>query len=296
MSTVIFRQGSAFTKKRKRMKGTDSTKKVEIKQWNPRYIGEGDTYNGIAITNVMNPGNDSVAAGSSWMPYKIYMPEMGTDSHQRIGKSIFLKYLRFKGFIRVYPRSLIGSRWRLRLIRCDNFSFPDSHGGHGVDAIRSYVDILKNSKIPDYTVASDVWLACAHNFYKSLKNVDNNNVVQYKVIASGYIPASNPYMVNFQRALAQGSASEFIETNGRVYEYDFGNGCYCIPLDVKVKCNDFIKDDINYYYCFEVDCGVGFNMSKVQIQPPATDCVPSTSIAHAMYEVSFFIRGYFTDI
>lgn len=293
MSCVSFKTGSAFTKKRKRMKGTNSTKKVEIKQWNPRYIGEGDTYNGVTLYNLQLYSNDTPVAGSSWMPFQIHMPSVGTNFYQRIGKSIFLKYLRFKGYIRVYNKAVVGCRWRLRLIRTNNYEF-ESPAGRGVAAIKKYVGHYKNAEAPqdaDFTDVATMWNMTRHNFYKTIKNVDNDNIIQSKIIASGYIPVSSVATLSEIRGTLTGNSAGAISLTSKTHNAVLDNGFYCIPLDVKVKCNDYVVEgDIRYYYVLETDCGVGIGYSN------DGGLGRSLSTEQALFELSFFIRGYFTDL
>lgn len=295
MPTVQFDVGSAFTKKRKRMKGTNGTKKVEIKQWNPRYIGEGDTYNAINIYSVMNINYDNPVTLSAWLPQRLHMPDRGTAPYQMIGNSIFLKYLRFKGYIRVYNRNIVGTRWRLRLLRTNNFEFTVSAGGHGQQAIQQYLELHKNNMLPDnWTYPGNVLDACRHNFYKCVKNVDNSNVIQDKVIASGYIPVSNELRQGSNAGNLSGNSAGIITLSHVERNTVMAEGYYNIPLDVKVKCNDFVREgDIRYYYVLETDCGIGFNFTDWS---PSSDLAPSLQLAHSSFEVNFFIRGYFTDL
>nr|AIY31262.1 hypothetical protein [Dromedary stool-associated circular ssDNA virus] len=294
-NTVSFQVGTAYTKKRKRMPGTNNVNKAEIKQWNPRSFGEGNTYNGVNIWNVLDKTLWSVVNSSSWLPRPIYMPTQGSGSYQRIGSKIFLKYLRFKGYISVFWRNLIGVRWRLRLLRCDNYLFKEvTDGTTAQAAIIQYLDLLKNHEHPtsgseEWSVASTVWDNCRHNFYKSVKDVNDRNVIRSKVIASGYIPVSAPAELVTLGGALTGNAAGAITLSGYNTTYDINNTRYAMPLDVKVKCNDYVDDSVSYYYVLETDCGIGISYTS------ANGAYASLATAGALFQLSFFIRGYFTD-
>lgn len=287
----MFETGSAFTKKRKRMVGTNSKSKVEIKQWNPRYENEGDTYNAVNLYNVFNTGLfEPAIAGASWIPYEIHLPQQGTSAGQRIGNTIFLKYLRFKGYMRVYRRLPLGLRWRIRLLRCDNFKFVDIPvDGNGNARHEQYVKLFHNYTLPvNYLEHTPILNACRHNFYKMVKKVWDSNIVRSKVIASGYIPPNN--LENREYSTGVIGDNNVIVTS-KVSNYVDPNGYYSVPFDVKVTCNDVVKyGDIWYYYVLETDVPVGISFYA---ESPGYSY--SLQASQACCEFNFFIRGYFKD-
>lgn len=291
-SQVMFETPSAFTKKRKRMVGTNAKSKVEVKQWNPRYPGEGDTYNSV---NLVNPFNVSLynpaVVGGSWMPFDINLPSQGTSAHQRIGNSIFLKYLRFKGYLRVYKRAPIGVRWRIRLLRCDNFKFSEvPSGGDGGTRHKEYVALFHNTVVPpDFATITPILDSERHNFYKAVKKVWDSNIVRSKIIASGYVPPNN--MENRMYTTGMMGDNNVILTS-KDSNYVDVNGFYDVPIDVKVTCNDVVKyGDIWYYYVLETDCAVGFSFYA---ETPGYSYTLQSSLSPL--EFNFFIRGYFKDL
>lgn len=297
MPTTVCFQGTAFTKKRKRMNGTNNVKKAEIKQWNPRGPNELDGYGGVKMSNLLTRTLNLVTSSSSWLPQRIYMPSVGAASYQRIGKRIFLKYLRFKGYVMVYQKMIVGVRWRLRLLRTDNYVFTTpADAQRAQEAIIQYLQLYRNNET--YAIGEASWdnansirTISTHNYYKTIKNVDNNNIMSSKIIASGYIPyGERDVRVKYEGSLTGNSAGVISLSGFQHYNSSFDGGRYCIPLDVKVKCNDYVNDeDVRYYYVLETDCGCGINYSA--------DGEPFTTMATAnpLFEVSFFIRGYFTD-
>lgn len=291
-SQVMFNTPSAFTKKRKRMVGTNAKSRVEIKQWNPRYPGDGDSYAAANLYSLFNVAYfDPAVVGSSWIPYDIHMPQQGTAASQRIGNTIFLKYLRFKGYLRVYKRLPVGLRWRIRLMRCDNFAFPAvPQGGNAIDRHKAYVTLFHNYMYPDrFDYAGNVRDAERHNFYKLVKKVWDTNIIKSKIIASGYIPPNNYEERSYSTGVI-GDNNVIVTTKGK--NFVDPDGMYCVPIDVKVKCNDVLKEgDVKYYYVLETDIAIGFNF---YLESPGYEEV--LTIANTPAEFNFFIRGYFKDL
>lgn len=293
MTSVMFDVGSSFARKRKRMKGTSAKKVVEVKQWNPRYVGDADSFSSCDLFNICTTSAISPVSGSSWMPFKINWPEKGTNGYNRIGNSIFLKYLRFKGYARVYNLAVHGIRWRLRLIRADGFKFLEP-SGQGIQLMKQYLNMWKAGQYPsqdtEFSVANSVAGMTRHNFYKAFKDVQYNNILQSKVIASGYIPVSSPATTAQTTGTIVGSETSTVAVNTKTVNQTFNEGYYNVPLDVKVKCNDNVKvDDISYYYVLETDFGVGITYGNTN------GLSMSLAISSTIFELNFFIRGYFTD-
>ena len=293
MPSVMFDVGSSFARKRKRMKGTNAKKVVEVKQWNPRYTGDSDSFDSVNIYNLCSNTLISPAGASSWMPFKINWPLTGTNSYNRIGNSIFLKYLRFKGYVRVYNRAVHGIRWRLRLIRADGFKFLEP-SGQGIQLLKQYLNMWKAGQYPsqdsEFSVANSVAGMTRHNFYKAFKDVQYNNILQTKVIASGYVPVSSPATNSVTTGTIAGSETSTVALNTNLIVSNLSEGYYNVPIDVKVKCNDNVKvDDITYYYVLETDFGVGISYSNTN------GLSLSMAISSVIFELNFFIRGYFTD-
>lgn len=291
-SQVLFNTPSAFTKKRKRMVGTNAKHKVEIKQWNPRQLGEPDTYNAVNLNNIFNlASRDANILGGSWLPFQVYMPTQGTGSYQRIGNTIFLKYLRFKGYMRVYQRNPLGIRWRLRLLRCDNFVFEEyTDANAALRNYKKYLGLFFNNVVPAaHDNPSNVLDAGRHNFYKLVKKVWDNNIIKTKVIASGYIPPNNKQAVTYITGTAgQGPLAASAKENIFVDV----NGFYNVPIDINVKCNDVLKDgDVYYYYALETDVAVGCSFYS-----ESAGYTYSLQPSMPNFELNFFIRGYFTDL
>lgn len=295
-SSVMFDVGSSFSKKRKRMKGTDGSKKVEIKQWNPRSDGEGDTYNAMIFINTVNPTYHSVNLCSSWLPMKLYNPSVGNESYQRVGKSYFLKYLRFKGYLRVENRCVVGCRWRLRLIRTDNYNFSDGYTSDDTakTLLRQYASLLRNNQLPntdtDWSV-NNILDCYRHNYYKSVFNVDNHNIIKTKIIASGYVPVSTEANVRGFTGTLTGNSAGVLTLIGHAHGQALDKGVYYVPLDVKVKCNDYVNtEDIRYYLVLETDYAGGIDFQTNE------EVTYSILASKALFQLNFFVRGYFTDL
>lgn len=293
MPSVMFDVGSSFARKRKRMKGTNAKKLIEVKQWNPRYTGDNDSFDSCCMYNLCSNSCISPTGASSWMPFKMNWPQNGTNSYNRIGKSIFLKYLRFKGYVRVYNLAVHGIRWRLRLIRADGFKFLEP-SGQGIQLIKQYLNVWKAGQYPsqdtEFSVATSVAGMTRHNFYKAFKDVQYNNILQTKVIASGYIPVSSPATVGATTGTIAGSETSTVALFTKTVNQTFNEGFYNVPIDVKVKCNDNVNvDDITYYYVLETDFGVGITYGNTN------GLSMSMAISSVVFELNFFIRGYFTD-
>lgn len=294
MPSVMFDVGSCYARKRKRMKGTNAKKVIEVKQWNPRYSGDANSFDSCNIYNICVNSAISPVGASSWMPFKINWPIAGTSSYNRVGNAIFLKYLRFKGYVRVYNRAVHGCRWRLRLIRADGFKFLEP-SGQGIQLLKQYLNMWKAGQYPsqdtEFSVPTSVAGMTRHNFYKAFKDVQYNNILQTKVIASGYIPVSSPATTGMTTGTIVGSETSTVAVNTNTVNQAFSEGYYNVPIDVKVKCNDNVKvDDISYYYVLETDFGVGISYSNTN------GLSMSLAISSVVFELNFFIRGYFTDL
>lgn len=287
----MFNTPSAYTKKRKRMVGTNPKSQVEIKQWNPRYAEQDTSYEAVNLYNVLNTSMyQPLDAAGSWYPCEVYWPKQGTASNQRIGNTFFLKYLRFKGYIRVYRNLPIGLRWRIRLLRCQSFKFTDVNStALAQTRIEQYLNMFHNGVTPAQWGYPQNLIDCTrHNFHKMVKKVETSNVLKSKIIASGYIPPNNDEVGNVTIGTIGNSN---VNTVGKAKIYRDPNGFYNVPVDVKVTCNDVIKiQEIYYYYVLEVDNGVGCNFDYA-----AAGYTLTNAKADAGAEFNFFIRGYFKD-
>lgn len=293
--SVVFNgnSGSMITKKRKRAKGANHVIKSEIKQYNPLVVENGtmDNYGSIIISNIMQPDNRPTDASStnvgSWVPLLFAHPTLGTGSYQRIGKQYYLKYMRILGHIEVGPRVAYASNWRMVLLRVSpgNKIIEQTTAGYG--RINMYGSMFKNwEQIVVTTQLNDRRSFVRHNYFKKIVDVNQKDLYARKVIASGVIPATATY----QDTTSYGSNAL---TTGVIRPKNPYSLCRRFPLDIKVKCNDWLNEDDHYYLLIETDntegLDIGFADSGLATLTPDIDW------GHMAFNFNFFVRCYFTD-
>ena len=102
-------------KKRKRIQSDGFKRTSEIKQFN-MLISNSDTY--TELTMGMDDGTGESNYLRAYTARNLFWPTQGVDDHQRIGNKVNLKYIRFKGHVKVYGNLVHAvSHWRLYLIR-----------------------------------------------------------------------------------------------------------------------------------------------------------------------------------
>lgn len=291
--SVVFNgnSGSMFTKKRKRAKGANHVIKSEIKQYNPLVVenGNANNYGSVIISNIMQP--DGVQANStnfgSWVPLILAHPTEGTGSFQRIGKQYYLKYLRILGHIEVGPRVAYASNWRMVLLRVNpgNKIVTQTTAGYG--RINAYGSMFKNWENVVVTTEMDNRRAfIRHNYFKKIVDVDQKDLYARKVIASGVIPATASY----QDTTSYGSNAL---TTGVIRPKNPYSLCRRFPLDIKVKCNDWLTEDEHYYILVETDNTEGLNIGFAQ--SGLAELTPNIMWGDMAFNFNFFVRAYFTD-
>lgn len=299
MPTVAFLNsdsGFSAAKKRKRMPGTNARTKKEMKQCNWVYARGPDTltragYNAISIMNSAVQHANTVYASYQWI--KMQFPSAGVGYEQAIGRKIFAKYARFKGYIQVTGFNPAQINWRMYLMRTQDAELPDTSEGKN--------ELLWNNWEPYDNATPSVsqrFLACKHNFYKSVRNVEATKNIDLKVIASGCIPRMDHG--GSRVGIAVGDTA-FTQTtyNSTCQPYIYGtnpaavvNGPFmgCYPLDVKVKLNDNIPyGSVDYWIMIAVD-----NPLSRTLQADGTN-LWSDSSDHASAIFNFFARLYFYD-
>lgn len=276
-------EATGFSKGSKRLRG-DSSRKVEVKRYNPFSIGE--LARSLEIWNVNGANIDGTIG--VYMPVPLIYPNTGTTSLNRIGAKIFMKYLRLKGYFTLMNRMVCPIRWRLCLVRVDFNS--------DVQVTINQSWYLGHFLFSDTTVQtqnSSVENALSwsrHNFYKKVKDV-NDDTFKRKVIASGFFPAVNTHM-NYDGQFAGTSgdkamsgAVSFKGYNGLAAVDQLG----FIPVDVTVKLFDGVDCSRNlrrYYLVLETDNCIGYD----------DDLTPTTwHLASSVLRLSVQGLVYFTD-
>lgn len=291
--------GSSYTKKRKRVKGADHNVRREVKQFNP-FVNQNDSldnYGSFYMSNIYDPNKTGETEADikfgSWYPIVVNGPRMGTGKSERIGNQYFMKYMRFLGYIAVTGYVYRDMNWRLVLYRSCNgplFASTDTTYAARTDALLNHVykNIEGFSQISATRPAQNF---ARHNFYKKIVNVDSKDVYSRKVIASGTIPKSWDGTVVSQRSF--GSTSGFIE--GLQSDFLIGDGRRYLPLDIKVTCNDWIKDqEVFYYIALECDSVNGLDIKQMaqSVFPTVTE---SNVYSKSCFVFNLFCRGYFVD-
>lgn len=288
MSRVGIGDAMIRNTKRKRVNGNNPSKRSEMKQYNPFFssITSSVVYDAIRISNVYLPSNIPADSANytfgSWYPIPIRKPGASNPSagvSGMIGKEIFLRYLRFKGYIELlkYPQYKI--HYRLRLIRSHSIVF---------NSLVDYLSVFKNKETAFNSVDTK-FNSCRHNFFKMVRNVDTKINVKITTIASGVLP-SFPGTEN--AVLEVGNQSAYGYVNVKPVEVFGGNEC--LPLDVKVTCNDRWGSDVFYYLILETDYANAFIYND--IARSNNDCVTrSDAFGQSPVLFNFFCTGYYTD-
>lgn len=293
--------GSVIAKRRKTVKGANHHKRDEVKQYNPfitmkpseMETANRDNYGAVVISNLMSAS--SVPSGhseywSSWIPYKFADPDQGTKRYERIGDQYFLKYLRFKGYVTCHGNVHMAINWRLVLVRCTEDIFPAASGLARADNYGSLFRNWENFNVTDPSL--DTYrLSARHNYHKKIVNTDKTEVYSRKVLASGCIPFNQK---RDQIGMLQaGSSSSY--SRGNIISIPYGEDVRLIPLDIKVKCNDWIKvNEVRYYIILEVDNPLGSHVAGYS-SSAAGDVVLTHTWADREIDLNLFCRAYFID-
>lgn len=299
MPTVAFLNsdsGFSAAKKRKRMPGTNAKTKKEMKQVNWVYARGPDVltragYNAISIMSSAVQHANTVYAAYMWIP--MAFPAAGVGYEQAIGRKIFAKYARFKGYIQVTGFNSAPINWRMYMMRCQDADLPDTSEGKN--------ELLWNNWEPYDNASPSIsnrFLACKHNFYKTVRNVEATKNIDLKVIASGCIPRFDQGGSSVgiavgdtaftQTSWSQTTAPYIYGTNPAAVVNGPFMGCY--PLDVKVKLNDnIVYESVKYYIMIAVDNP----LARVLNADGTVSWYDSSDHAPAIF--NFFARLYFYD-
>lgn len=293
MPKIIFggNSGAYVTKKRKRMPGTDSSRKPELKTWDP--LNPNSSKDVYVQYNLLN--NASLATGEglpaytqcSWQPVLLNMPNVGTGPVQRVGDRILWKFLKIKGYVMCCRNLQQPINWRLILFRVEKDFQSDS-------VTRTwYLNHYKMAITTNVTTAANSVPFCQQNYYIKINDPDQNLGWKRKVIASGSCPVtSNIY-----------SADLILRDQGTGYDsYPYfgnnvvanGNVGMTFPIDVTININDNVEQNtIAYYLLLEVDCGHGWQHAASG--EPSTGDSRTLSVQYNPMFLNFICKGYFYD-
>ena len=152
MSTFVRNIG---LKRRKVVQSKGLRMTPEIKQCN--FIRSSADYLAMSI----NPFNKNTTQ-RVYRPYELiamFYPNQGTDAGERIGNTINLKWMRFKGYITVYDRLISNCRLKFYLVRCYGRDITDV----------SFVNLFNSWEPVNYS-ETNLWTlltAMRHNYYKT---------------------------------------------------------------------------------------------------------------------------------
>lgn len=247
-------QGGVVGKARKRLRG-DNNRKPEIKKCD---LAGGTTYSYmIAVCNYYHNVPSSQQLGSllyNHRPFAISWPSQGAGVSSYIGSSLFLKYLRLKGYLTSLINNPIQIRWRLVLVRID-WSGLDTQTFTTSD---SYLALYKPSSVMLSSAMNSLdntVLGAARNYYAKQKDVEEWGGIKRVVIASGVLPPCN----NFVRYSDNNHTTSYEPE--LAMSADLAGYRGYTPIDIKVTLNDrinVVKNTVRYYIIFESDCGLGY--------------------------------------
>lgn len=283
MSKVAFNESVVRNNKRKRVNGNDSSRRPEMKQWNPFFPESSESslsYNAIQIANCYSPSGSPQGGFGAWTILPLSKPTDSFRAGGKIGKEIFLRYLRFKGYIEVkfYPQYKM--HYRLKLIRSENVELTN---------LTHYFNLYKNTEAPNSNDINASYVALRHDFFKMVRNVGTKTNVKVTTICSGVLGS---HLATQTCTLAAGSTSTYgFQSTTPMVTY---GGNECIPIDVKVTCNDRLTTNIFYYIILETDFPIGLYYDNTT--GTSHDSVtPSKAWNFCPFLFNFFCTGYFTD-
>ena len=249
MPTIVFNSSSGrnFSKKRKRMPGTDMTLKPEMKVYDGFNVAsEADVFSERIWTNLAYSAEKPTNYSYSWNPYTISPPQNGTGVNQKIGKNYVLRYLKFKGYITLYKKCPMPINWRLVLYRQTDETI----------SLLTRIGYLTyfNQKITTTPDSAAGWKAWSrNNYYMKVLRSDVKNEFRRKVIASGTLPgASTNYVFSSLGNWVDTEAGQTYNVNasftgiGRINNYEGGEEALYVPVDVSVQVNDLIDRVVNF--------------------------------------------------
>lgn len=298
---------STRNKKRARVKGTSIDNRPEIKTWN---AGFNEDYYPTSLIMV-NPclrisTNDKSTGWGSWCPLPLMMPVSGTNASQHIGKKINIKWLRFKGYVRSYQRLFAPTRWRLVLYRTD-FPMGLATGAQSENKLAplwiNFEDPLRISQV------GDIHKRCAHNFYKLIKDVEfwRLHNVSRTVICSGILqpaPWRDPqgYFKEAGSSSAVGKMQHSTFWWNEWYTNDYINAkidlndtyTYAETVTVGTTTKQYAP---SCYYAIQLETDQGLGVTGISDTTFFTTNadVFTVDAGDKLFELNFFIRGYFTD-
>lgn len=280
MPTILFNSSSGrnYTKKRKRMPGTDMTLKPEMKVYdglNPS--SNADVFTERIWCNLGAAGDYPDNVSFSWNPFMIAPPFNGNGVNQKVGKNYVLRFLKFKGFISVRKRCPMPISWRLVLFR-----YTDADGGTITRSGYLGYFSKKNTVIPSEPDLASKWQAwSAYNFYMKVLRSDISNEFRRKVIASGTLPAGSQ-MFGFDS-----SPIKYVTTPREIG----GTDALYVPVDVSVQVNDLIDPDVcRYGFVLETDNACGYEASTTPSNADRT-----MNYSDRAFDLQIFCKVYFQD-
>lgn len=296
--------------KRKRMSGTDPSKKPEVKQCN---VIEGESQNFSAISLIpIVIGTGGVKATNVMGPYRLHLlqyPAAGNEAYERIGNSFFLKSLRLKGYVALSSRIFRPINWRLYLYRFDGPSPWEEDDETSVTLSTShYLSLFKN--VQGFTTdlaANTARVNSRHTFYKAVRKLPKDYAYTCKCIASGTIPVTNKLgNISYSTLGSSGATVGLISPLDVVANEDLG----CMSLDVNIKLNDRITyvqannsytptgwtPTVRYYLAYEDDFGVGYHISQASAGTAVNNTYSLSNLpAEKPFSIEFWGRWYYTD-
>lgn len=299
---------STRNKKRARVKGTYIDNRPEIKTWNAAFNEDHYPTSLLMVNPCMRVSQNNKSTGwGSWCPLPLMMPTQGDGAHSHIGKKINIKWLRFKGYVRSYQRLFAPTRWRLVLYRTD---FPMTAAIGQQQYVNPLGPLWINFEDPHKEANNgDIHKACAHNFYKLIKDVDfwRLHNVSRTVICSGILqpppwrdPQGYSKETGSQTAVAKMQHSTFWWNEWYTNDYINAkldlNDTYTYPETVTIGTTTR-QYAPSCYYAIQLETDQALGITGVSdTNFFLTTCDNFTLVKDdKLFELNFFIRGYFTD-
>lgn len=246
--------------------------------------------------NPVQEGNNLYSA-MIWVPFQKNIPQnrtdmqaayvakwmrdidQGTGSYQRIGDSVRIRQILFKGYVEVRTNLMTQCRVRVYFIREMNRATTTTALFNNVEQI--------DSSTQD---ASGQISHMKHNFYKMCNNYDvlNKDTSIQKIMEFNLTPYVSPY----NGAQTQGSPTSQTWTTFEKKKV-YAEPAYCLPINKVVTLNENYTIGSDHYGLL-VTCDEPYAASTTQL---ITDLYPTYTDASLLHpwSLNFFSLVYYTD-
>lgn len=273
-------------KKRKRVTSRGLNRRPEIKQVNNFTLN--NLYTAISVTafrldltrGILHP----------YYLFELGMPIQGTQSYQRIGNQINVKWIRLKGYIAIYDRLISNCRLKFYLVRSYGKALTGSE-------FLNFFNDWQTISFTD-TNAWNVLTNMRHNYYKATFKPDlvgrSKGYVINKLFELKLHPSSHSMSPHVTQAYVEshgtvgGTQVTNVPEHMEVGRFDL-EAVDNLPIDVKLSIQETIDCRSDHYYLYAME-----DYPYASDAPKSTTGYPEPKLIDC-FDANFFSRLYFTD-